>query len=136
MLLFGLQIYFVLMTISYNDPPFLCLINILEVQLTADTEHAVGAGEGVADQRLCGGDALVVVVVGLEVSGLEAHDVRHLVVEAQAEAEAVDDKRRVICPPVEMVSFLVTSHSAPARYSLVPPSSSSCESLYHLAFLS
>ena len=46
------------MTISYNDPPFLCLINILEVQLTADTEHAVGAGEGVADQRLCRGYAL------------------------------------------------------------------------------
>ena len=80
------------MTISYNDPPFLCLINILEVQLTADTEHAVGAGEGVADQRLCRGNALVVVVVGLEVSGLEGHDVGHLVVEAQTEAEAVDNK--------------------------------------------
>ena len=76
------------MAISYNDPPFLCLINILEVQLTANTEYAVGAGEGVADQRLCGADALVVVVVGLEVSRLEAHDVRHLVVEAQTEAEA------------------------------------------------
>ena len=84
------------MTISYNDPLFLCLINILEVQLTADTEHAVGAGEGVADQRLCRGNALVVVVVGLEVSGLEGHDVGHLVVEAQAEAEAVDDKRHVV----------------------------------------
>ena len=126
------------MTISYNDPPFLCLINILEVQLTADTEHAVGAGEGVADQRLCGGDALVVVVVGLEVSGLEGHDVGHLVVEAQAEAEAVDDKRHVVHVSIGklITGDLSTSHSAPARYSLVPPSSSSCESLYHLAFLS
>jgi len=25
----------------------------LEVQLATDTEHTVGAGEGVADQRLC-----------------------------------------------------------------------------------
>ena len=30
----------------------------LEVQLAAETQHTIGAGEGVADQRLCRGDAL------------------------------------------------------------------------------
>ena len=112
-----LQIYLVLMVINYRVLLFCVLLTIkkssplrynsergthmrltyfLEVQLATDTEHAVGAGEGIADQRLCRGDTLVVVVVGLEVSCFQRYDIRHLVVEAQAKAVAVDNKRHIV----------------------------------------
>ena len=97
-------LFCVLLTIKKSSPlrynsergTLMRLTYFLEVQFAADTEHAVGAGEGIADQRLCRGDTLVVVVVGLEVGSLEGHDIRHLVVKAQTEAEAVDNERHIV----------------------------------------
>ena len=44
---------------------------VLEIQLAVDAEVAVGAGERVADARANGGDAVIVLVVRLEVSSTE-----------------------------------------------------------------
>ena len=60
--------------------------------ITTDSEHAVGAGERVADHRRSRGDAVVGAVVGLEVGGLQRHDVAQLVVGTEAKRIAVDDE--------------------------------------------
>ena len=59
----------------------------LQVNLTADTEYAVGAGEVV----LGGYGALVIAVFRLEETGLQRQAVGSLVVAAETDAVTVDD---------------------------------------------
>ena len=69
---------------------------VLEVQFTVDAEVAVGAGEGVADARADGGDAVIVLVVRLEVSSTELYVFVDTVFEAEADAAGVNHERHVV----------------------------------------
>ena len=69
---------------------------VLKVQLAVDAEVAVGAGEGVADARADGGDAVIVLVVRLEVSSTELYVFIDTVFEAEADAAGVDHERHVV----------------------------------------
>jgi hypothetical protein len=69
---------------------------ILEIELTTDTEYAVGTGEGILNLRIGSIDAIVVGIVGLEVGSLDCHNLRELVVETETDAIAVDNERDVV----------------------------------------
>ena len=65
---------------------------ILEINLTACTEYAVGTGEGIADTS-CGIVVTIVVVVhSLEVSSRQGNVLLNLVAETKAKTIAVDNK--------------------------------------------
>ena len=66
----------------------------LEVQLAIDAEDPVAAGEGVADAGRGGGDAIVILVVRLEVAGAELYVLAGTVLEAEADAAGIDDERQ------------------------------------------
>ena len=81
------------------------IFNLLDVNVTSETEHAVGAGEGVVTGRnddvhalnlLLGRVHVVVGVVRLEVSSLHHHVVCNPEVETETEAVAVDHKRHIV----------------------------------------
>ena len=68
----------------------------LEIELTTDTEYAIGTGEGILNLRIGCIDAIVVGIVGLEVGSLDCHNLRELVVETETDAIAVDNERDVV----------------------------------------
>lgn len=68
----------------------------LQRHFAADTEHTVGAGKGVSHAGLLRGDTVVILIIGLEVGGLQRQYAAGLVVEAETVAEAVGDERHIV----------------------------------------